>query len=304
MALTATLSERPGKNSDSATLPAARKPVRAYRRDSRLLILPALAFQITFFFVPLVMVAKESLFDPGLTGVHYGEVVTNPVYRKVLLQTLRLAVAVTAIAVALGYPVAYFIARARPVVAAISLLGVLVPLWTSLLARTYSFQVLYGREGFVNKLLLEIGVIDEPLPLMFNAFTAISGMVHALLPFVILPCLAVMRGIDRSYTDAAKSLGASPWRAFRHVYFPMAKPGLVTATILTFILALGFFVTPVVLGGTSEFTIAGLIQLQMQRTLNWGLGGALSVMLLGFTGVIVYLYQRRYGLDRLLGGGR
>jgi ABC-type spermidine/putrescine transport system permease subunit I len=283
---------------------AVNRRVPAYRRDSRLLILPALLFQIMFFFVPLVMVARESVFDPDFTGVHYGEVFTNPVYRKVLLQTLRLALIVTAFSVALGYPVAYFIARARPLVAAIALLGVLVPLWTSLLARTYSFQVLYGREGFVNRVLIATGVVDEPLGLMFNGFTAVSGMVHALLPFVILPCLAVMRGIDRSYTDAAKSLGASPWRAFRHVYFPMAKPGLVTATILTFILALGFFVTPVVLGGTSEFTIAGLIQLQMQRTLNWGLGGALSVMLLLFTGIIVYLYQRRYGFDRLIGAGR
>lgn len=291
-------------DSERATAPVIRRPVPAYRRDSRLLILPALIFQITFFFVPLFMVAKESLFDPDFTGVHYGEVFTNPVYRKVLLQTLRLAVMVTVVAVAFGYPVAYFIARARPVVAAITLLGVLVPLWTSLLARTYSFQVLYGREGFVNKFLMAIGVTDEPLPLMFNTFTAVSGMVHALLPFVILPCLVVMRGIDRSYTDAAKSLGAAPWRAFRHVYFPMTKPGLVTAVILTFILALGFFVTPVVLGGTSEFTIAGLIQLQMQRTLNWGLGGALSVMLLVVTAIIVYAYQRRYGLDRLFGGGQ
>jgi ABC-type spermidine/putrescine transport system permease subunit I len=278
--------------------------VPAWRRDSRLLLLPALLFQVAFFFVPLFMVAKESLFDPDLTGVHYGEVFTNPVYRKVLGQTIRLALIVTAVAVLLGYPVAYFISRARPIVAAITLLGVLVPLWTSLLARTYSFQVLYGREGFVNKLLLWLGVIDEPLPLMFNLFTAVSGMVHALLPFVILPCLAVMRGIDRSLPNAAKSLGASPWRAFRHVYFPLSKPGLATATILTFILALGFFVTPVVLGGTTEFTIAGLIQLQMQRTLNWGLGGALSVMLLLVTSVIVYLYQRRYGLDRLFGGDR
>jgi putative spermidine/putrescine transport system permease protein len=236
--------------------------------------------------------------------VHYGEVFTNPLYRKVLWQTIRLAVIVTAVSVALGYPVAYFISRARPVVAAITLLGVLVPLWTSLLARTYSFQVLYGREGFVNKFLLWLGIIDEPLPLMFNLFTAVSGMVHALLPFVILPCLAVMRGIDRSLADAAKSLGASPWQAFRHVFFPLSKPGLATATILTFILALGFFVTPVVLGGTTEFTIAGLIQLQMQRTLNWGLGGALSVVLLLVTSVIVYAYQRRYGLDRLFGGGR
>jgi len=284
--------------------PPPRKPKRAYRRDSRLLILPALLFQIAFFFVPLYYVAKQSLFDPGFTTEHYREVFTNPLYRKVLFQTLRLAVMVTTISVLLGYPVAYFIARARPLVAGIALLGVLVPLWTSLLARTYSFQVLYGREGFANDILMRLGLIDEPLPLMFNTFTAVSGMTHALLPFVILPCVAVMRGIDPSLANAAKSLGASPWKAFRHVYFPLTKPGLVTSVILTFILALGFFVTPVILGGVSEFTIAGLIQLQMQKTLNWGLGGALSITLLAFTAVIVYLYQRRYGLDKLLAGGR
>lgn len=277
---------------------------RSYRRDSRLLLLPALAFQITFFYVPLYMVAKESAFDPGFTTDNYREVFTNPLYRKVLWQTVRLAIIVTFTSVLLGYPVAYFIAKARPWVAALTMLAVLVPLWTSLLARTYSFQVLLGREGFVNDTLQWLGIIDEPLSLMFNRIAAVSGMVHALLPFVILPCIAVMRGIDLSLTDAAKSLGASPWRAFWHVYFPLTKPGLVTALILTFILALGFFVTPVVLGGTGEFTIAGLIQLQMQRTLDWGLGGALSVTLLAVTALIVYLYQRRYGLDRLLGGGQ
>jgi len=289
---------------DAADRPPPRKPTRAYRRDSRLLILPAFFFQIAFFFVPLYYVAKQSLFDPGFTTEHYREVFTNPLYRKVLFQTLRLAVMVTAFAVIFGYPVAYFIARSKPFIAGITLLGVLVPLWTSLLARTYSFQVLYGREGFVNDILLRLGLIDKPLPLMFNTFTAVSGMTHALLPFVILPCVAVMRGIDPSLTNAAKSLGATPWKAFRHVYFPLTKPGVVTAVILTFILALGFFVTPVILGGVTEFTIAGLIQLQMQKTLNWGLGGALSITLLAFTATIVYLYQRRYGLDKLLAGGR
>lgn len=302
--MTATTSTDLAPPIDHALETPTRRRVRAYRRDSRVLILPALLFQIAFFFVPLILVAKESLFDPGFTGTHYREVVTNPVYRKVLWQTLRLAVLVTAISVVLGYPVAYFIVRARPAVAALTLLGVLVPLWTSLLARTYSFQVLFGREGFANQFLMAVGIIREPLPLMFNLFTAVTGMVHALLPFVILPCVAVMRGIDPALTDAGKSLGATPWRAFRDIYFPLTKPGLVTAVILVFILALGFFVTPVILGGTDEFTIAGLIQLQMQRTLNWGLGGALSITLLVFTSVIVYTYQRRYGLDRLFGGGQ
>lgn len=272
--------------------------------DTRLLLIPAVVFQILFFFVPLIMVARESLWDPGFTTEHYREVFANPVYRKVLIQTVRLAAIVTAICVVFGYPLAYYISNTGRKRAGLGLMFVLIPLWTSLLARTYSFQVMLGREGFVNTTLQQLGIIDEPLSLMFNLFTATSGMVHALLPFVVLPCVAVMKGIDGSLTEAATSLGASRWKAFRMIYFPLSRPGLITGIILTFVLSLGFFVTPVILGGTDEFTIAGLIQLQMQKTLNWGLGGALSVILLLFTGTTVYLYQRRYGLDRLIGAGQ
>jgi ABC-type spermidine/putrescine transport system permease subunit I len=281
---------------------AARRRVGRVLRDSRLLLLPLLTFQLVFFLTPLVLIGAQSLFDPGFTLHHYVEAFTNPIYTRVLVQTVRLALIVTVIATLLGYPLAYLIAHSGRVVAALILLAVLVPLWTSLLTRTYSFQVLLGHEGIVNQFLVGVGLVERPLPLMFNLFTAVTGMVHALLPFVVLPCLAVMRGIDPSYVAAARSLGSGPLQAFRHVYLPMSFPGLVTAVILTFILSLGFFVTPVILGGLDEFTIAGLIQLQMQRRLEWGLGSALAVTLLVFTGIIVYLYQRRYGLDRLLGG--
>ena len=186
-----------------------RKPVPAYRRDSRLLILPALLFQIAFFFVPLFMVAKESLFDPDFTGRHYGEVFTNHVYRKVLLPDAAAGRRSSRRSpCALGYPVAYFISRARPVVAAShaargARAAVDQPAGPHLLVpgavRARGLRQQAAASGS--------GVIDEPLPLMFNTFTAVSGMVHALLPFVILPCLAVMRGIDRSLPNAAKSLG-------------------------------------------------------------------------------------------------
>ena len=286
----------------SAATARTRKRRPFYLRDSRLLLLPAVIFELVFFLMPLVLVGSESLFDPGFTLEHYQETFTNPIYSKVLVQTVRLALIVTSISVVLGYPLAYVIAHSNRIVGGLLLLAVLMPLWTSLLTRTYSFQVLLGRQGIVNEALMGVGLVQEPLPLMFNLFTAVSGMVHALLPFVVLPCLAVMRGIDRAYVDAARSLGGSPLQAFRHVYLPLTMPGLVTAIILTFILSLGFFVTPVILGGIDEFTIAGLIQLQMQRRLDWGLGGALSIVLLVMTAAVVYLYQRRYGLDRLLGG--
>lgn len=286
----------------AAPAPRRRKRRPFYLRDSRLLLLPAVLFQVLFFLVPLILIGSQSLFDPDFTLVHYTETFTNPIYSKVLVQTVRLALIVTIISVVLGYPLAYVIAHSNRIVAGLLLLAVLMPLWTSLLTRTYSFQVLLGHQGIVNQTLVNLGIVSEPLPLMFNLFTATSGMVHALLPFVVLPVLAVMRGIDGAYVDAARSLGGSPWQAFRYVYLPLTMPGLVTAIILTFILSLGFFVTPVILGGLDEFTIAGLIQLQMQRRLEWGLGGALSIVLLVMTAAVVYIYQRRYGLDRLLGG--
>lgn len=279
------------------------EPTTKVRGGTKWLLLPAVGYQALFFLIPILIIAWESFFEPSFGLDHYAEALTNPVYAKVLWQTLKLAFWVTLISVMLGYPVAYFIASRRGVLSSLVLLAVLVPLWTSILVKTYSFQVLLGREGIVNDFLLSIGVTDQPLPLMFNAFTAITGMVHALMPFVILPCYAVMRNIQPELSDAARSLGASPTRAFWRVYFPLTTPGLVTAVILTFVLGLGFFVTPVILGGVDEFTIAGLIQLQMQGTLNWSLGGALSILLLATTGLIVYLYQRRYGLDQLLGGG-
>src|SRR5262249_30991054 len=154
-----------------------------------------------------------------------------------------------------------------------------------LLVRTYAWIILLGRQGVVNTWLLGLGAIGEPLSLLFNLFAVLVGMVHALLPFVILPTLAVMRGIDSSLVRAARSLGASPWEAFRYVYFPLTLPGLVTGALLVFILSLGFYVTPSVLGGTGEITIAMLIATQMQVTLDWGLGTALSVVLLAIAAV-------------------
>ena len=271
-------------------------------QDSRVLLLPVLAFLGIFFLFPLWLVLKQSLFDPELTLDNYREMIAVPAYGKVLLRTFRLAAIVTVISVVLGYPVAYFIAHASRRLAAFVLLAVLVPLWTSLLVRTYAWIVLLGREGVINQWLRGTGISDRPADLLFNLFAVTIGMVHALLPFVILPLVAVMRGVEPSLVPAARSLGAGAWDAFWRVFFPLTVPGLATGALLVFILSLGFFVTPSVLGNTSEITIAMLIATQMQVTLDWGLGAALAVLLLVLAAAVVYLYQRRYGLDRLLGG--
>jgi putative spermidine/putrescine transport system permease protein len=272
--------------------------------DSRWLLVPAIVFEALLFLVPLLIVLQRSLFDPDLTADNYVTIFTRIVYLRVMAMTLLMGVVVTLVSVLIGYPVAYFMAHAGKLVASVVLLALLVPLWTNLVARTFALQVALGREGFVNETLQATGLIDEPLPLMFNLFAVVVGMVQALLPFVVLPCYAVMRGIDRTLVPAALSMGASHWRAFTTVYFPMSKPGIVTGIALTFILAIGFFVTPLILGGTNEYTIGALIAEQMQQPLNWGLGSALAVTLLIMASVLVYLYQRRYGLERLLGGVR
>jgi ABC-type spermidine/putrescine transport system permease subunit I len=139
---------------------------------------------------------------------------------------------------------------------------------------------------------------------MYNLFPVLLGMVQALLPFMVLPCYAVMRGIDPSLVPAAHSLGASGRQSFWTIYFPLSRPGLITGITLTFILAMGFVVTPLILGGPTEYTIGALITVQMRQELNWGVGSALALTLLVVTSVLVYVYQRRYGLDTLLGGVR
>lgn len=274
---------------------------RSHRVESLWLIVPLLVFEFAFFGIPLAIVLYHSVADEGFTLRHYGEIFTTAIYYKVLLQTLKIAFLVTAISLLLGYPLAYVIAHAGRVVRGVLLLAVLVPLWTSLLARTYAFQVLLGRDGVVNATLLKLGIISEPLKIMYTTTPVVLGMVQALLPFMVLTCYAVMRNIDHGLVTAAESMGARPSRAFRTIYLPLSMPGVLTGIVLVFILAMGFFVTPVILGGLKEYTIAGLITLQMQQVMNWGLGSALAITLLVAVGLLVYLYQRRFSLDRLLG---
>ncbi len=269
--------------------------------ESLWLLVPLVAFEAAFFGVPLLIVLYHSLMDTGFTFENYVEVFTRAIYYKVLLQTLKIAIIVTIISLVLGYPLAYFIARAGRVLRGVLLLAVLVPLWTSLLARTYAFQILLGREGIVNNALIKLGVVKEPLRIMFTTTPVVLGMVQALLPFMVLTCFAVMRGIEPELVRAATSMGASPRRAFRTVYLPLSMPGLMTGFVLVFILSMGFFVTPVILGGLKEYTIAGLITLQMQQAMNWGLGSALAITLLVAVGGLIYVYQRHYDLNRLLG---
>jgi putative spermidine/putrescine transport system permease protein len=221
------------------------------------------------------------------------------VFRNVLGRTLWIAGIVTLACVALGYPVALFIARQPPQRAALLLFLVLLPFWTSLLVRTVAWVVLLQREGILNNLLMSLGIVHEPLRMIYNRFAVYVAMVHVLLPFMVLPLYAVMKGISPSYERAAASLGATPFTAFRRVYLPQTLPGIAAGCLMVFIQALGYYITPALVGGADDQMISYFIAFYASRTVNWGMAAALSIMLLAATLALYAVYNRMIGLDKL-----
>ena len=221
------------------------------------------------------------------------------VFRDVLGRTLWISAMVTLVCLALGYPVAYVIAAQPPGRAAMLLFLVLLPFWTSLLVRTAAWVVLLQREGVLNSLFLSLGLVHEPLKMIFNRFAVYVAMVHVLLPFMVLPLYSVMRGIPPSYVRAASSLGAKPFTAFRRVYLPQTLPGIGAGCLMVFIQALGYYITPALVGGADDQMISYFIAFYASRTVNWGMAAALSATLLVLVLILYGLYHRIVGIDKL-----
>jgi putative spermidine/putrescine transport system permease protein len=221
------------------------------------------------------------------------------VFRGVLARTLWVAALVTALCLLLGYPLAAMIAAAPPRWRGVLLALVLLPFWTSLVVRTAAWMVLLQREGVINAALQGMGLVAAPLPLLFNRFAVVLAMVHILLPFMVLPLYAALRGIDPGLPRAAASLGAAPWRAFLCVTLPLSLPGIGAGCLLVFIQALGFYVTPALLGGPEDQMLAWFIGFFANRTVAWGMAAALSVVLLGAVTLLVGLYARLVGFERV-----
>jgi ABC-type spermidine/putrescine transport system permease subunit I len=237
----------------------------------------------------------------NFTFEHY-ERLLHPTYTLTLQTTFELSFLVTAICIALGYPLAYLISQVRPRLAAFLLLLVLFPVWTSLLVRCYAWLVLLQRRGVVNSWLQDIGVIEAPLRLMHNFTGTTIGMVHIMLPFMVLPLYATMRSIDRDYMRAAANLGASPVRAFWDVFVPLSFPGLFAGIIIVFVLCLGFYVTPALLGGGRVMMWSMQIERNVTYHSDWGAASALGVVLLAMTLAILWGVGRLIGFDRIVGG--
>ena len=221
------------------------------------------------------------------------------VFRAVLGRTLWIAAMVTLMCLLLGYPVAYVIAAQPPGRAAVLLFLVLLPFWTSLLVRTLAWVVLLQKEGVLNSLLLSLGIVNEPLKMIFNRFAVYVAMVHVLLPFMVLPLYSVMRAIPPSYVRAASSLGARPFTAFRRVYLPQTLPGIGAGCLMVFIQALGYYITPALVGGADDQMISYFIAFYASRTVNWGMAAALSIMLLTATLALYAVYNRLIGVERM-----
>ena len=234
-----------------------------------------------------------------------GEIARQPeerrIYATLFIKTIRVSLAITLLCLAIGYPVAYLIAHSPPRQGRLLLVLVLVPFWTSLLVRTTSWIVLLQQQGVINDLLVRLGLIpdEQRLTMIHNMTGTLVAMTHVLLPFMILPLYSVMRGIPAVQMQAAMSLGASWPRAFYRVYLPQSLPGVGAGCLLVFILAIGYYITPALVGGQSGQLISNFIAYHIQTSLNWGLAAALGCVLFVAVLLLFLLYDRVLGLDRM-----
>ena len=223
------------------------------------------------------------------------------IYLPLLWRTLWVSLTITGLCLLLGYPIAHLIAHAPPRVGNLLLILVLVPFWTSLLVRTTSWIVLLQTQGVLNDMLVALGMIgdDGRLAMIYNMTGTLVAMTHVLLPFMILPLYSIMRAIPPIQMSAAASLGASSFQAFWRVYWPQTLPGVSAGSLLVFILAIGYYITPALVGGSSGQLISNMIAFHMQTSLNWGLAAALGGILLACVGVLYLLYDRLVGIERM-----
>ncbi|MEM7171930.1 MAG: ABC transporter permease [Pseudomonadota bacterium] len=233
---------------------------------------------------------------------HYQKMIEYKSYARVFMTTFKVSLLTTLICILLGYPLAYFLALLPSRWAGIFMLAVLLPFWTSLLVRTYAWLVLLQKKGLLNDFAIEMGLWDEPIKLVHNLLGTLIGMAHIMLPFLVLPLYGAMKKIDRDLMHAAANLGASPVKAFWQVYFPLSMPGMVSGSLIVFVLCLGFYVTPAVLGGGKVTMVSTQITAILENQFDWGAASALGVVLLVATLLVLYLAAKFFKFDAALFG--
>ncbi len=278
--------------SDVAASRPAFAAIRGPRAATALLLLPALLMLVGSFLLPLVQLVSMSFQSPKGPLAPYRELLGYDVYLRVFANTAIVAVVVTVLAVLIAYPIAFSLVRLSRRWRAVLFMCVLFPLWISVLVRTFAWMMLLERKGPINRFLEAIGAIDQPLSLLFNQTGVLIGMVHVLLPYAVLPIYSALVRIDPGLMRASEGLGASRTMTFRRVLLPLSMSGVATAAVLVFLLSLGFFITPALLGGSSSITLSMLIDSLVNERLDWELASAASVILVAATLVVLGLASR------------
>jgi ABC-type spermidine/putrescine transport system permease subunit I len=288
-----TLNARTEGAGAGAAMPPA--PVARRNPQTLLLLAPVLVLIAVFFDWPLLKTAYWSILDEEtgrLTLAHFREFWDSQAYLRIIGRTLRVALMVTVACILLGYPLAYWASRLRPGARMLVLGLVVTTFWVSILVRTYAWIVVLGSSGLVNRGLMGAGITDKPVQFLYNEFGIMVGMVNVLLPFLVLPLYAAMVRIDPRLTQVAETMGAKPLRIFWQVFFPLTVGALVTSAILVFILALGFYITPAILGGGKVPLVANMMDLLINRVADWNMAAVVAVVLLAMTLSLYALYQR------------
>lgn len=265
------------------------------------LLLPGSIFLVVLFVLPLTGLLLLAFGMPSWTLANFWRIAETPVYLTVMRNTLEISVTVTALAFVLSYPIAYALTTGGVALRTFLLIGVVLPYFTSTLARTFAWIVLLGRNGVINQFLLELGWVSQPVAMLYNRFGVILGMTHIVMPMMILPMYTVMSGIDPKLMRAARANGASPLAAFLTIFLPLSLPGLIAGVLLVFIYCLGFYITPALMGGLSDVMITMAISSQILEQLNWNFGAALSVVLLAAVMTILWIGSRFFPIEQLLG---
>jgi ABC-type spermidine/putrescine transport system permease subunit I len=262
-----------------------------------LLALPAVVFLVLFFLIPLIYVGARSVsefpdgVEPSLL-TNYQRFFANEANVRVLGNTFFIAALSTISCLLIGYPYAYLMNIVPQRIAVVLLIAVLVPFWSSLLVRTYAWEVILRDTGLINRALIGLGVIDEPLGMVRTTLGVLLGMTQILLPFMVLPLYAVMRRIDPEFGRAAANLGARPVTAFARIFVPLSMSGVIAGSLLVFVLALGFYITPAILGSPRDTMISQFIANQVQQRLDWGMASAMAVILMVLTFAVLLIASR------------
>jgi putative spermidine/putrescine transport system permease protein len=268
-----------------------------------MMIAPALLLVGLLFLFPIALLTFRSFGGGEFSLQNYETLFSSSLYINSLMATLKISIFVVVGCILFGFPIGYVLATApnrwRPVL----ILAVLLPFWSSILVRNFAWIYLLQRRGPINEFLISVGITNEPISFMFNQFGVVLGMTNTLLPFMILPIYVALQSQDRTYLEASSSLGAKPETAFMTVTLPLSMPGVMAGSLLVFATALGFFVTPALLGGGKVLVAATYITQEIETYFNWGVAGAASVILLVVVVIIVVAYLRVSSKTNTSGAG-